>query len=124
MNSEFPPQSLPPPQFYRRRPEKPRRAPLPPELIARRGEIARILGVKVDSLSRALGTLSEDARRAVFYKLQHEQPVNLSGTGLKELIQPSRNITLVVPREGDLEKFKEKIADFGTKPLKQGHAPH
>jgi hypothetical protein len=83
MNDEFPVLEFLPPQYEARRAEKPRRAPLPEELISRRTEIARVLGVKVRDLSRALREMPDDERRAMFYKLTHEVPIDLAGTGVE-----------------------------------------
>ncbi len=124
MNPDYPPIQLPLPQFLDRRSEKPRRPPLPPELLARRGEIARVLGVQVGTLSAALKKMSADERKAIFYKIEHDQPVNLVGTGLKAITQPSRNITIAAPKGEDLQKFEDKLNEFGTGTEKQGHVPH
>jgi len=124
MNSGFPPLGLPQPIRARRRKEKPRPVPLPPELLSRRGEIARVLGVQVTQLSHALRRLSDEERRAIFYKLEHDAPVSLVGTGLKRIVQRTPYVTLAVPTEDNLERFVAKINEFGTGPLKKGHAPH
>jgi hypothetical protein len=124
MNSGFPPLGLPQPIRADRRKEKPRRAPLPVELLSRRGEIARVLGVQVTQLSQTLRQLSDDERRAIFYKLEHDAPVSLDGTGLKPISQPTSHVTLAVPREDNLDRFVDKIKEFGTGTVKNGHAPH
>jgi hypothetical protein len=124
MNPDYPPLQLHPPQFLDRRPEKPRRPPLPPELLARRVETARVLGIKVAALSKALRKMSDDERKAIFYKIEHDQPVSLDGTGLKPLSRPSRNVTLAAPIGEDLSPFEDKIKEFGTGTESKGHVPH
>ncbi len=114
MNNEFPPKSLAEPTYQDRRPEKPRRQPLAPEVLARRGEIARVLGVKVDGLNKLLNRLTNEQRKAIFFKVTHDGPINLSGTGLKALVDRSENVTLVVPKEDNLDAFTQKIKQFET----------
>ena len=124
MNSEFPPLRFVTPQHADRRPEKPRRVPLPDEVLARRAEIARVLGVKVQHLSQALKQMPDDERRAVFYKLTHEQPINLTGTGLKPIVKHTEGVTLAIPKEDNLDKFQQKIEQFGTGALRKGFPPN
>src|SRR5688572_1921343 len=99
MNEGFPPLSLSEPDRKPRRPEKPRLAPLPKELLDRRAEIAKVLGTSVSRLSRQLRQLSDDERRAVFYKLEHGAPIDLVGTGLKPIAKPTPEVTLAVPKD-------------------------
>jgi hypothetical protein len=108
-----------------RRREQGRPVPLSPEMLARRAEIARRLTELVVPLSESLRDMSEQERRAVFYKLEHEAPVNLSGTGLKPVAEPSERFTLAVPVADDLTGFTEKIAKFETaQPSRLGVVPH
>ena len=102
MNSDFPPLSLSPPRVSRRR-AKPRAVPISPEKLARRQLIARSLISKIEPLSRSLHEMSDAERRAVFYKLEHETPADLGGTGLKPVAQPSERFTLAVPRKGNTD---------------------
>ena len=97
---------------------------MPPELLNRRAEVARVLGVKVDALSKALRQMTDEERRAVFYKLEHDAPVDLSGTGLKPISQPTSFVTLAIPREDNLDKLAQKVATFGSAPVKKGHVPN
>ncbi|HEY4313410.1 MAG TPA: hypothetical protein VGN12_28425 [Pirellulales bacterium] len=92
--------------------------------MERRSEIAQVLGIKVDALSNHLRSLNEEERRAVFYKLEHDGPIRLDGTGLKKISEPSPDITLAVPKADDLDKLAEKIVQFGSGAVRQGHAPH
>ena len=125
MNSDFPVLKFPPPQYEQRRPERPRRPPLPEELIARRSEIARVLGVKVRDLSEALRKMPDDERRAMFYKLTHEAPIDLSGTGLKPIVERDDHVTLAVPRGDNLDRFERKIQQFGSaSPSPRGFLPN
>jgi hypothetical protein len=121
MNEGYPPLLLPSPERRQRRSEKPRFVPLPPELFARRAEIAEILGAKVSELSNRLRRMSEGERRAVFYKLEHEpdHPVRLDGTGLKVIAHPADDITYAIPRKDSLDKLAEKIAAFGAKLIRE-----
>ena len=112
MNNEFPPLRFVAPQHADRRAEGPRRVPLSDELLARRAEIARVLGVKVRDLSRALKKMPDDERRAMFYKLTHEKPIDLSGTGLKPIVQQDAHVTLAIPLDDNLEEFESKIKSF------------
>ncbi|HUT02602.1 MAG TPA: S8 family peptidase [bacterium] len=57
--------------------------------------------------------MSDDERRAVFYKLEHEGAVPLGGTDLKPIVEPSETFTLAVPRSDNLDKLSRKIQDFG-----------
>ncbi len=124
MNPDFPVLVLPKPIREQRRAERPRFVPLPPELVQRRSEVARVLGVKISSLSARLKKMSEEERKAVFYKLEHDQKVSLAGTGLKEVVQPTPNITIAVPRGDDLDSLKQKLDAFGSDPLKRGQPPN
>jgi hypothetical protein len=75
-------------------------------------------------LSQTLQQLSNEERKAIFFKLEHDAPVSLSGTGLKAISQPTSNVTLAVPRRDNLDQFVAKINDFGTGPVTSGHAPN
>ena len=89
MNDGFPPFVLSPPESRPRRKEDGRTVPLSPEILAKRQQIAQVLKVKINQLSQHLKSMSDDERRAVFYKLEHEAPVNptttLSGTDSSQL---------------------------------------
>jgi subtilase family protein len=124
MNDGFPPLSLPEPDRRPRRSEKPRLAPLPTELLAKRAEIARLIGTSVAKLSRQLRKLSGDERRAVFYKLEHGAPIDLVGTGLKPIARPTPEITLAVPKDDSLDKLASKLSAMGTGAIKKGHVPN
>ena len=129
MNDGYPPLELAPDKSRRRRKEKPRIVPLPPEVLARRLQIAQVLKVKIDQLSRHLKSLSADERRAVFYKLEHEVPVSnptttLSGTDLKPISQPSPEIVYAVPKKETLNRLSQKVDEFATGPVKKQHVPN
>lgn len=114
MNSDFPPLSLAAPQVVDRRPERRPPIPLSTEILARRTEIARALGVKVEGLNKFLRGLSADERRAVFFKVTHDGPVDLGGTGLKPLAIRSDKVTLAIPRGDNLDALAAKITEFET----------
>ncbi|WP_075096718.1 S8 family peptidase [Planctomyces sp. SH-PL14] len=126
MNEGFPPLSFQPSETRPRRKEVGRPIPLPPELLARRQEIARVLQVQVSELSRRLKKMSEKERRAVFYKLQNDVGVNpktlLVGTDLQVIAQPSSEVVYAVPKSDNLDKVAKKIQEFGAAPLVKGHA--
>jgi len=122
MNENFLPLNLPRPEIADRRKETPRFLPMPPEVIARRGEIARLLGVKIDAVAKSIRQLSDEERKAVFVKLEHDGKIPLGGTGLKPISEPSDRFTLAVPMAGNLDKLKKKVEEFGKGPLKNGQA--
>ena len=124
MNSEYPPFKIPPPQIANRRKEKPRQVPLSFEILQRRREIASRLIEQIRPLSRALHELSDEERKAIFYKLGHEIPVKLDGTSLKPLAEHSDRFTLAVPKEDNLDKFVNKIEIFAEGEIRKGHAPN
>ena len=68
--------------------------------------------------------MSEDERRAVFYKLEHDMPVNLSGTGLQPLGEPGQHVTLAVPREDNLNRLTKKVHDFGSGQIRGNRPPN
>lgn len=120
MNNNYPPRELAGPTFRKRRPEKPRLRPLPPEVLARRGEIAKKLGVRVEGLNKHLAGLTVEQRKAVFYKVTHDGPVSLSGTGLRLLVDRSEKVTLAVPTGKDFENLAGKIKEFAAATPKRG----
>jgi len=124
MNSEFPPLGLPIPQMADRRKEKPRVPPLSDDLLARRQEVARTLHDQVASLSERLHSMTEEERKAVFYKIEHEGTAPLSGTDLKPITESTERFTLAVPKSDSLDKLVAKIDDFGIGEIKKGHAPN
>ena len=60
-----------PPQIEKRKSEPPQRVPLTAAQLSRRSEIARILGVKVETLNKQLKSLTEEQRKALFYRVTH-----------------------------------------------------
>lgn len=114
MNEDFPPRALPDPIYRQRRPDKPQMIPLPPAVRARRAEVARVLGVKVDGLNKQLKSLTDEQRKAVFYKVTHDGPVSLGGTGLKPLVDKSRKVTLAVPTGENIDSFSEKLTTLAA----------
>jgi hypothetical protein len=68
--------------------------------------------------------MSEEERKAVLIKLEHEQKINLSGTGLKPIAESTQHFTLAVPRTEKLDKLEEKIEEFGEGDLKRGQPPN
>jgi hypothetical protein len=115
---------MPQPQTAGRRPERPRPVPLAPEMLARRSEIARRLKEQIAPLSDGLRSMTEAERNAVFYKLEHEAPISLTGTGLKAVAEPSERYTLAVPKSDDLSAFIEKIDNFETATPRRNIVPN
>lgn len=124
MNPEFPPLLIPQPRIETRRPEKGRPIPLSPEALAKRAEIAKRLRDQIAPLSQKLKDMSDKERRAVFYKLEHDGPVNLTGTGLKAVAEPSERFTLAVPTADDLTAFTEKLDQFEQAKPREGIVPN
>lgn len=126
MNDGFPPLVLSPPDTRKRRKEEGRSVPLPAELLKKRKQIAQILKVKISSLSQRLKSMSDAERRAVFYKIEHENPLSpamLTGTDLKAIAQPSPEVVYAVPKQANLNRFLQKVDDFGTGPVRKQHVP-
>lgn len=124
MNDGFPPLQLAAPETHKRRSGKGQFVPLPPEVLARREEIAQVLHVKVSELSTRLKSLSPDQRKAIFYKLEHDAPAalaNLSGTDLKAIAQPTPDVIYAIPRTDSLDKLTSKIEVFRTDPIVNQH---
>ncbi len=126
MNPDFPLLSLIQPQTSKRRPEKRPPVLLPTEKIQQRGEKANNLRQQVRKISRKLQTMSEEERKAVLIKLEHEQKINLRGTDLKAISESTQHFTLAVPRTEKLENLEKKIEEFGQGELEiitKGEAP-
>jgi hypothetical protein len=124
MPSDFRALRLAAPQVLKRRPENPRIAQLPPEVLARRRLIADNLLAQVAPLSAKLKQMAPEERRAVFLKLQHDRPIPLTGTGLRQISEPDAFVTHAIPIQDGLDKLERKIDEFATGPSKRGHAPH
>lgn len=120
MNPDYPPFTLPPPDTARRR-DSPRYVPPSAEIVARRAarrQIADDLKQQILPLSESLRAMSDDERKAVFYKLEHAGSMKiskgaLSSTGLKPITEPGEEFTLVIPREDNFDKLIEKVEEFG-----------
>ena len=112
MTNDYPIFSLEQPEIATRRKDSPRRIPLPPEVLSRRKQIASKLKGQVEPLSKKLKQLSEEERKAIFLKIEHERPVSLSG--LKPVAESTERFTLAIPRTDNLDKLSKKIDQFGT----------
>jgi hypothetical protein len=123
MNKDYPLMPLMHPQSADRRKEKSRRPELPQEKLANRQQIAQALSSQVNDLSSELREMSDEQRKAIIIKFQHERPVPLVSTDLK-LIADSEFFTLAAPKTDNLNKLSKKIRDFGTGNLEKGHAPN
>jgi len=124
MNQDFPLFSLTQPQNAKRRREKPLFIPLlSKDKLDHRKERSENLMQQVRGLSQRLQEMSEDERKAVLIKLEHERKISLSGTDLKP-ISESNHFTLAVPRTEKLDQLEKKIEDFGEGELKKGQPPN
>jgi len=125
MASEYKPVALQKPRVADRKREKPRPAPLSQEIIARRKLIATALLEKIEPVSNTLKQMSDDERKVVFFKLEHEGKIDLTGTGLKAISDPSDSITLAIPKESNLDRLESKIDKFAeSDPDRNGMLPH
>ena len=122
MNPEYPPLALIDPIQSRRRRETPRIVPTPPEVIARRAAIAQRLREQVAPLARRLRGLTEPEKRAVFYKLEHDGPIDARKLGLKPLAEPTDHFTIAIPRD-DLTGFESNIDRFAQGDVAHGMVP-
>lgn len=113
MNKDFPPLLLPLPLTYNRSNIRPKKPKWSPEAIKNRRIIADALIEKIKPLSEKLHEMSEAERKAVFFKLEHEGKIPLTGTGLKSILEPNSKITIAIPRDEDLNKLAQKINEFG-----------
>lgn len=120
MNEDFPPRQFASPTVRTRSKGKGQLVPLSPEKLARRHEIARALRAKVDAANEHLKSLTDEQRKAVFYKVKHDGPVELTGTGLKPLVDRSRDVTFAVPTGGNLDGFATKVQQFAASTPKNG----
>src|SRR4051812_6987312 len=112
MNPDFPSLRLVAPELVPRRNERSRPVPTRPEIIAARQEIANRARASIAAASAFLKQLSPDQRRAVFLKLEHDGPLDLTGTGLKPISSGDRGFTLAIPRADDLSAYLEKVERF------------
>ena len=112
MDRDYPPLPLLAPQVAKRRRASLRLPPLPDDVISHRREIAESLLEQIRPLSESLASMSDEERRAVFYKLQHDHRPDLTGTDLKPVVQ-SEHVSLAVPKAQHLRKLEAKVRDFG-----------
>jgi Subtilase family len=127
MNKNYPPFQLFSPEIASRRSEAPRMPAYTPEVLQQRQELARALLDQIRPLSNELRQLSDEERKAVFFKLEHEGTIKLDGTDLKPIAEPTATITLAVPRSDNLNKIAGKIEAFGDAGIRtdragRGHA--
>ena len=77
------------------------------------------MGAKIEAVSRGLKALTDDQRKAVFFKLEHDGNIELAGTNLKAITK-SDSVTLAVPKADNLDPLAKKIDKFGTGSLRRG----
>lgn len=124
MNENYPPLTLPAPRIEKRRSGTPRLVPLPAQILDSRTAIVGRLKEQIDPISAKLRALTEEERRAVFLKLEHQGTVPLTGTGLKAISEPSETFTLAVPRTDNLDKLSQKLDIFASATARNGIVPH
>jgi hypothetical protein len=124
MNEDFPPRQLAAPTVRQRSRSKPKPVPLSPEKLARRAEIARVLGASIDAANQYLKSLTDEQRKAVFFKVTHDGPVDLTGTGLKALIDRSSDVTFAIPTGQNIDEFAKKVQQFATSTPEAGVVKH
>jgi|GEM_PF-798728 hypothetical protein len=124
MNQDFSLFSLAQPESAKRRPVKSSFVPISREKIEQRKEKADNLRQQVRGFSQILEEMSEEERKAVLIKLEHEEKISLGGTGLKPISEPTQNFTLAVPRTENLNQLESKIKEFGEGDLKGGQPPN
>jgi hypothetical protein len=122
MNSNYPPLIMTPAEVSRRAREK-RLITLPDEIVSKRQEIANDFIKQIEPISKQLESLTDEQRKAIFVKIEHDTPISLSGTGLKEIAQSSTNFTLAIPRQNNLEPLKKKATEFGHSGLDRNNQP-
>jgi hypothetical protein len=95
-----------------------------------RRQIANELKQQIQPLSESLKNMSDEERKAVFYKLEHADSTSISkasllGTGLKPITEPGETQTLVIPREDNLNALIERVEEFGGgAEVRDGEVPH
>lgn len=124
MNTDFPPLQLGLPVQARRRREPPRPVPTAPEITARRAEIAQRLRQQVAPLARRFGALGDAERKAIFYKLEHDGPIDAKSLGLRPVAEPSDRFTLAIPRDNTFERVNQRLEQFETGVIRSGMVPH
>jgi hypothetical protein len=112
------------PRIAARRNDPRRFIPLAPDVLARRAEIAQRLQAQIQPLSAHLRAMTAEERRAIFLKIEHDGPINLSGTGLKPIAETSERFTLAVPRKDDLSALSDKVNTFATEVPRNGELPN
>ncbi|MEZ6095404.1 MAG: S8 family peptidase [Pirellulaceae bacterium] len=74
----------------------------------------------MDAANEHLKSLTDEQRKAVFFKVTHDGPVELTGTGLKPLVDRSRDVTFAVPTSDNLDSFAAKVQQFAISAPKNG----
>jgi hypothetical protein len=112
MAKDYRPIPLPGPKIGERRRDRSRPVPLDPTVIKRKQLIAQTLLQQINPISQRLKQMTDEQRKAVFLKLEHEGPLKLTGTNLKPIATPSESITLAVPKADSLAPMVSKIEAF------------
>src|SRR4051812_29226440 len=101
MAENFSPLALDNPRTFKRKKEN-RNFQFDSSLMAQRKIFARTLIKNIKTLDKKISKLSEDQKKAVFLKLQHDALIPLIGTGLKAISDPDQSVTLAILTKPDL----------------------
>ena len=112
MNNDYPPLLLNQPVVAQRRRIKSNPVRLDNETIARRASIVQRLKAQIQPLAQRLSAMTDEQRKAIFVKIEHDLPIPLTGTGLKAISEPSEHFTLAISRSGNLDPLIGKLDDF------------
>lgn len=97
------------------------------DFMASRQQYAKsILAGQVAQCSKDFKAMSDEQRKAIFFKLEHEGTVDLTGTNLTRVLDIGEGVTLAVPRPNvkDFAPLESKISKFAEGvPDKYGHYP-
>lgn len=101
--------------------------PVDPAVMALRQQYAKsFLAGQVAQCSKDFKAMSDEQRKALFYKLEHDGTIDLTGTNLSRVQEIGEGVTLAVPTPDaeDFEPLESKISIFVEgKPDKYGRPP-
>ena len=120
--SDYTPLKIQKSKKLNRRPIKVGRPPLPAGFLEMRAELASSIKEDIVALGRSLTPRSPEEKKAIFLKVEHERPLDFTGTDLKKVFESGENFSIVKVTDHEFPKLKKKIEEFGSGPLKKGHA--
>jgi len=124
MSNDFSPIQLKKPTIRKRKAENSRYFELAPEVVAQRAQIATRLLDQLNPLNEQLKKLSDQQRKAIFYKIETNGNIDFSGTDLKVLGEAGPGIALVMPRKADLSKLTSRLIEFRDAQPVKNQLPH